>query len=65
MVKRLGSFLMLNLYLELGQVVFSQWSSVTSHRNIAVQFSQAGLTHFCPVLAQVLLSKIKLAIQKY
>lgn len=56
---------MLNLYLELGQVVFSQWSSVTSHRNIAVQFSQAGLTHFCPVLAQVLLPKVKLAIHKY
>ncbi len=48
------------LYLEFGQVVFSECSSVGGHRNVVVEFSQTGLTHLCSVLPQVLLPKVKL-----
>ena len=52
-------------YLKLGNVVFSEGSSVGGHGDVIVEFSQTGLTHFCSVLAQIFLTKVKLTIQKY
>lgn len=47
-------------YLELGQVVFSEGSSVRCHGDIIVELSQTGLTDLCSVFPQILLSNVKL-----
>lgn len=62
--KRLLDILWFFIYLELGQAVLSERSSVCCHRHIVVKFSQTRLTYFSSILPQILFTKVKLKQKK-
>lgn len=47
-------------YLELGEIVIGEGSSVRGHRHVAVELGQPGLADIGTVLPQVLLTQVEL-----